>query len=278
MRWARSDINRFANATRGERLCGPWPPKRTGGEFVGGIFDGRNLVDGLHANGRCTCWGEGRCALCLDQRLMSEPQPLERRENMNATETVRAAIANTDSDYWTKLCRTRAEMIPGAIEDMPLLNPDREGSFFADATPADVDALMREAEWIEYEHEAVQRPARAFRADITGRVGMVPMMAVIESVGPLEWRDPKGTGKVECTWVLPATEHAKRLRRVEHTFIIIGPSHAEMPCVWTFHPGEPVTPSRVERYPSGLPEHDRHGQRVTWEAARRCGAEWAKLA
>ena len=32
--------------------------------FVDGVSDGRHLVDALHPNGRCTCWGEGRCALC----------------------------------------------------------------------------------------------------------------------------------------------------------------------------------------------------------------------
>ena len=33
-------------------------------DFVGGIYDGRHLVDALHPNGRCTCWGENRCAYC----------------------------------------------------------------------------------------------------------------------------------------------------------------------------------------------------------------------
>ena len=36
------------------------------GDFVDGIYDGRHLVDALHPYGRCTCWGEGRCALCRE--------------------------------------------------------------------------------------------------------------------------------------------------------------------------------------------------------------------
>ena len=176
------------------------------------------------------------------------------------TQIVRAAIA-AHADYFVECCEQRADA------------PSRAGSYFPELDPAGVARLVKSLHWEAYAHPAVMVPAVAYIARGTwGRLGMTHISDVPEDAD-LEWRDPKGTGFVEAVWTdAPEGSGAD----VDFVVAIVGPG----PELWTFHPGDPVRPSQVERHRrlAGRPtSEDRHGHAVSKGMAEQLSVEWVKV-
>lgn len=191
----------------------------------------------------------------------------------DATPIVLAAIHNTPADYWSKLCRSRAEH-----------DAERVGSYILRATCADVDRIIRSAAWLRNVDPLVAAPARSFFASgIDGRLGIVPI-ELTPAGAHLEWADAKDTGKVECLWRTDEEGPA-----CDTVVLIIGPDDDGTPIVWTFHPGDPIPPSAIDRhyeFPNLSSWHphaqchriDRHGRRTSHAEALELGVRWVKLA
>lgn len=184
-----------------------------------------------------------------------------------ASQRVRAAIKNTqelEPDHWLNTCASRA----GA-------HPLRAGSFFPRLTAENLEELITQMEWEPYSHSAVKEPATAFMAVHCPGVMGVTRLADIpdeEPLGALRFDDTKDTGQVSLVWHtdLPGV-------KVDFTVLLVGPRSPEdsTPIVWSFFPGDPVSPSDVPRHAGGV---DRHGLVVDKREACALGVEWVKLA
>lgn len=224
---------------------------------------------------------------------MSEIDPSNVVVSMNtATEIVRAAIRNTDPIYYRKLCDMRAEVISTDCEccgrEGESENPHRQGSFFDDLTPEEVESQVGSVTWEEYDHPAVAAPARAYISRAMGGTLGVVRIEDVPDEATLYWSDPKDTGKVELVWDRGGSYFALPSSEAEHVVILIGPDNDGFDCVWTFHPGDPIAPSQIHRRhmvkvtdARGVTsefERDRDDQRARLPEARSLGVEWVKLA
>lgn len=174
-----------------------------------------------------------------------------------ADDIVRNAIENTPKEYWDKLCASRAGK-----------EPEQAGSYFH-GNRASVDQLIRHLTWEHYTHSAVKEPATAFIARcVGGYTNIVHIDSLGESMLRLE--DPKNTGKVEAVLESPFGGY-----RVDHVVLLVGPSQEDSTknVVWSFFPGDPVSPSQVGR----SFDVDPHGQIVTTKLAKMMGIEWVKI-
>ena len=142
--------------------------------------------------------------------------------------------------------------------------PDARGSRFF--VPQTAKSLV-DARWEPYEHPAIQAPARAFRAAIAGRVGIV-RIAELPPETTVLLSDPKGTGHAEAEVQMELGAWPTS----DFTVLLVGPDRADpsKEVVWTFFPGEPIAPSR-------LPAADWAGTRVTPLRAIELGFEYAKV-
>lgn len=170
-------------------------------------------------------------------------------------EFVLSAITNTNTslaDHWAGLLKQRA-----GLSDAPL------GSCVPDVTPADLEQQLRDADWTEYQHPAVQGPVRAFKTtDIGGLFGLV-RLADLEGSTEVELVDGHQTGCVEC--VVPG----RREQPVDFVVLLIGEEDGQS-VVFTFFPGDPVRPSSV--LVEGLSQRT-----ITAARAIEMGFEWAKV-
>jgi hypothetical protein len=188
------------------------------------------------------------------------------------TSLVREYINNTDPVYWMGICASRAGRESECV-----------GSYFQSFRAELVDRLVRGLEWEVYNHSAVKGNAQAFIATcVPGWMNVVH----ISSVPPdatLVLEDPKNTGTVEVTW-----EQDKRGVPVDFVVLLAGPDrqNPSKTIVWTFFPGDPVTPSTIKRvievYSGDLGDDrahtlDRHGTKILAHHAREVGVEWVKL-
>lgn len=129
-------------------------------------------------------------------------------------------------------------------------------------TVEELEKALLTAPWEPYAHPDVMQGCSAFRAPLAGTFGLVDLRSVPAET-PVTLADPKGTGFVECE-----VEGAK-LAPVDFTVIILG-QEKDQEVVFTFHPGDPVRPSR-------LPSEGRSGQATTAGAALALGFVWGKL-
>jgi len=162
---------------------------------------------------------------------------------------IQAAIDNT------------RRLAPGYFEKCLEQRTSGSGSSYADSTPADLEAALVGASWEPFEHPDIMSGCTAFKADLPGRFGLLDPTTVADDF-MVTLADPKGTGFVEaeCT--------AGRGPKVPHTIIILGQEQGEE-IVFTFHPGEPIRPSR-------LASEGRVGQIITAKEALSLGFKWAK--
>lgn len=163
--------------------------------------------------------------------------------------TVRAAFAASDPSY---LERCLAQRLPGAAG---------AGSRFLSTLTLDD---LQSAPWEEYAHPAISGGAKGFRAPIRGRLGIV-RLADLDPQATVTLDDRKSTG-----WVEPTIEGVLGPEQ-DFTVLIIGP-HEGKEVVFTFFPGEPINPSRVQAEGATA-----HGTKVTVEEALKLGLEWAKI-
>ncbi len=165
-----------------------------------------------------------------------------------AVETTRRVVPS----YFEKTLAQRAEL-SGKVAGSVILGVDE----------AQLEQLLLTADWEEYSHPAVMSECVAYKANIPGMLGIVDLASLpVETVVTLD--DRKNTGKVS------ATVKGARGQDVDFTVLILGTEQGEE-VVFTFHPGDPVSPSQVQVVP-GL-----HGKQVTVAEAQGMGLGTAKI-
>lgn len=163
------------------------------------------------------------------------------------------AINNTDVTY---LAHCLAQRQPG---------PGGAGSRFLE--PIGLEQLETAA-WVAYDHPAVEAPAKAYKAPIPGRVGLIEI-ATLDGGLELTLDDRKSTGFLEIVHSAPLGPI------VGYTTLLVGPDEedAEKLVVWTFFPGDPISPSKLETEKSGKS----HGDKITVGEAYALGFRYAKV-
>lgn len=182
--------------------------------------------------------------------------------NDNPTEIVREAIEATDPVYWKRLCASRA----GA-------DPTCAGSYYPRYRENDVDRFIRLLEWEHYTHAAVDAPVMAFLARQAKGFTNIEPIGLNYTGKTLKLEDPKDTGFVEA--VLEGDEEGME---VDFTVIIIGTASTKKNVVFTFHPGDPIRPSKVKRLKEvsdGLTV-DLNNASIREDRAQQFGFEWMK--
>lgn len=140
--------------------------------------------------------------------------------------------------------------------------PEAQGSVFD--TPQTWESLQA-AQWQEYTHPEIGGPAKGFRAEIPGKVGLVSL-ASLDPETPVTMVDGHDTGFVSP--VVPGLDR----QPVGFTVMLVGPAgeEDETPIVWTVFPGEPVRPSslKVEDVASGTVLTAREALALGFELAK----------
>ena len=145
------------------------------------------------------------------------------------------AIRNTPKEYLEVMLNMRS-----------LYHPENTGSVIA-AHPHEILDLLMGAQWVRYDHPDITALAVGFRADIPGRVGIIPL-SDLDPQHPVVLEDPKGTGAVSAV-----VENVGDRIMVGHTTMILGPREdGQGEQVWTFHPGDPIRPSEVPASKAGI--------------------------
>jgi hypothetical protein len=176
--------------------------------------------------------------------------------NMNNIQTRIAKAADTTRrvvpGYFEKTLAQRAELSGSAA-----------GSIYPGVDEAQLEQMLLTADWEEYSHPAVMSECVAYKANIPGKLGIVDLASLpVETVVTLD--DRKNTGKVS------ATVKGVRGQDVDFTVLILGPEQGEE-VIFTFHPGDPVSPSQVQVEPGT------HGRQVTVSEAQGMGLGTAKI-
>lgn len=170
---------------------------------------------------------------------------------------VAAAIAATKSTLPGYFERTLASRQPGSAVGSRFL---REMS--------ELDLLA--ADWMPYPHPAVREGCVAFRAIISGIVGVVRMGSLPASTR-VRLEDPKGTGFLAAV-VARADAGVGDLDMAQFTTLLLEPEQGVEVCS-TFFPGEPVRESLVRVSQGGL----QHGTELSAAEALATGFEFAKV-
>tara|TARA_B100001123_G_scaffold74689_4_gene84271 strand:+ start:2331 stop:3041 length:711 start_codon:yes stop_codon:yes gene_type:complete len=135
-------------------------------------------------------------------------------------------------------------------------SPGGAGSTFDEGTTLDT---LKDASWQPFEHKYVrQNPEngypKAFKADIGGVLGMLPVSALAESNPNMKVRfQPAHMGQAKTpdgeTVYEVVTSFEGGRPQMNMTTLLIGPKwypgHAkddDKPVIWTFYPGEPTPP------------------------------------
>jgi len=183
-----------------------------------------------------------------------EQQLPEQDKNSNR---IKQALDNTkevmmgDKNYLDRQLEQRLE------------GPENAGSSYGGITKEELLQKLYDAEWEQVEHEGVMAGCTAFKTNLPGLSGILD----IKNLPPnTEFYaiDPKGTGNVGVGAV-NVTKNP-----VEETYIILG-DEAGKEVVFTFHPGEPISPSMVKS--ETLP----NGTKLTREKVEQYGFRMAKF-
>ena len=127
----------------------------------------------------------------------------------------------------------------------------------------ELEEKIKTADWQEVVHPDVMQGCTAFKANIPGLLGIMPIAEMPEDA-VLFTIDTKKTGfiGIGCTGV--------QKMPVDYSYLILG-MEGEMEVVFTFHPGEPVRPSEVET--ADIPA----GKKISKEEALSMGFELCKF-
>jgi len=176
---------------------------------------------------------------------------------------IRDIIQNTRrslTSYWKKTLEQR--LVNGA------------GSRFNIASAEELERLLLELDWLEYNHPSIKAPARGYKASLPPSVkawlGVVRLDS-LDSETRVKLDDRKGTSKVSA--LVEQSSVNAELLEVDYVVLLVGP-HPEDPgleVVWTFHPGPPIRPSEVPA------SSELVNKVITAREALELGLEWAKL-
>lgn len=170
----------------------------------------------------------------------------------NHTDRVRRAIENTPDDYLRNQLSMRSAS-----------SPQNAGSVY-DNSPEEIKNSLLQQNWGRHDHPAIASPAVGFKADMPGRLGIVPL-ASLPGDHHIDLEDPKNTGKVSAV----ASNIPVERTRVGHTTMIVGPRQdGKGEQVWTFHPGDPIKPSEVSGTKAG---------KTDASGAQKLGLDFAKI-
>ena len=144
-----------------------------------------------------------------------------------AQEAVKAALANSRRlmpEYWAKCVAQRSKAASA-------------GSFY-DLTAEEINAALDDSLWCEMKHPSIMAGCTAYATLIPGgHYGLVDI-ATLPDDAVLTCEDRKGTGMVSLTIHLEKDQAPK----TDETWLIVGEDNGQQ-VVFTFHPGEPVSPS-----------------------------------
>jgi len=171
----------------------------------------------------------------------------------SANTVVTNAIKNIQAmmpEYWGKTCQQRLAGGAGSCYD----------SF---TTAEEIEQALLSANWEKTTHSAVSAECKVFKTQLAGRFGLVRIADVADDA-VFTADDRKATGRISLTIA------GQKGKVVEETYLIVGQEQGQEVC-FTFHPGQPILPSKVstDEFP--------HGSTVTKEQAMSLGFEWAKL-
>ena len=142
--------------------------------------------------------------------------------------------------------------------------PGGAGSIVNGFTTAEaLEKALFDAEWEEYSHPALIPGCKGFKTALSGTLGVVTLTTLPEDQ-EVTLDDRKNTGFVSCTVAGAKGE------TVGFVVLIVG-EHEGKEVVFTFHPGEPVSPSRIKA------EEGLHGKKITVKEAVALGLTTAKI-
>jgi hypothetical protein len=127
-----------------------------------------------------------------------------------------------------------------------------------------IESQLHSNVWTEYEHPNVLAGCTAAKTKLPGKLGVVSLSDV-STTTTFILVDPKKTGFCEIL-----VEGNVPRRDVDFTVAIMGKHESGEEIVYTFHPGAPIPPSRME----GLVV----GETLTWSKAVELGFRFAKVA
>lgn len=194
---------------------------------------------------------------------------------INPNHRVHNAILRTPVEYLIKCLEMRA-------------GKNSIGSSYPGLDFNELEEAISDATWEPYTHVAVSDPCVAFitrSPALRGRLGIVQLKD-LPSATQIILVDPKTTGFLEGV-VVPGAATVLG-PEVDFTVMILGPN-AEAEVVYTFHPGDPIAPSRItidQVDPAYLAANAHDSQRspnsavayITAKEALKMGLEWVKIA
>jgi hypothetical protein len=156
------------------------------------------------------------------------------------------------------------EHVPGHFEmTLASRQPGGTGSVFRSRTSR---KDLERAEWLRYDSPHVAPGCVSFVTyDLPGHLGVVPL-ADVPCGQRVRFEDPKGTGFPSVV----TTVRGPVGPSVGSTTIILGDRHGRE-VVYTFHPGDPIPPSRIPT--AACPVEGEHDAALAWAI----GFRWAKI-
>jgi hypothetical protein len=152
-------------------------------------------------------------------------------------------------------------LAPGYFEKCLVQRTSGSGSSYRNLTPETLEQALLGTSWEPFDHPDVMAGCHAFKAPLPGTFGLVDLSTLpVDSLVFLA--DPKDTGFVE------AEVEGTKGGQVAFTVIILGTEQGEE-IVFTFHPGDPIRPSRMQK--DGL------WDKITVGQALELGFKWAKV-
>lgn len=119
----------------------------------------------------------------------------------------------------------------------------RAGSYVPDVTAAELLDIIKQADWKPFNHTAIAKEATAFRADIPGLLGVLPVTSLPPGT-EIIMADPKGTGFYSAHVNENAVANIAR-EKTSYSTLILGPENGRE-VFYTFHPGDPVVPQGID--------------------------------
>lgn len=158
--------------------------------------------------------------------------------HMNSSDIVRQAIQNTkrrDPKYWSKVLRQRA----GKTESGKI-NKYAVGSMYELLSPKELEVALLNAQWRLYKNKNLVNNVRAYKSRLAGIKRIINLKKIPKNMMMI-LDDRKNTGYLSGIYI-------SKMKGVseDSTIILIRSKGKKKNQVVTFHPGEPILPSKVK--------------------------------